>query len=450
MNDSQIFPAPILEICRSISKDEFKPNLEEDVVYFRPEAPLSRPFSRLLIDDSVSNPGLVRPPGKDKTFIAHFHNALLVHDAMCIVTASNRVPPPDVWDDYSMFEAVAHYHNRATPRAAFPVTWTKQALHNEMEYYIQKSASIYATMANGPHEEIRWANAVKGQAPERPNISVGSPYILLSNTPSNSYFNFIMDIVPRLWIFDEFPELRECQIVIPPLGEKFEQALADLAGVPRSQLLVIPPDANARFTFKHLIFPSAVSDRMLSAERLAFIRTRITGRPATPIGTPRRRIYLSRSDRPYKTVANEAELQAALEPYGFETIIGSELSIAEQAKIFGETEMLIGVGGGGFANTMFMPPGSMVLELSQATPPVMGQKRQLVMELASLNQLHHMVLTSHTDVHNLPRMILYPVPECPTSMVYDAKRVCKAVENCLAMLQCQTRAGGLWAEKACA
>ena len=91
---------------------------------------------------------------------------------------------------------------------------------------------------------------------------------------------------------------------------------------------------------------------------------------------------------------------------------------------------------------MFMPPGAMVLELSQIAPPVLGRKRQIVMELANLCQLHHMVLTSRSDTHAMPRGVVDPSPECPTSMTYDVGRVRKAVENCLAMLQAQSRVNG--------
>ena len=445
MTDIKISPVPIHEICRPISRDEFSPALSEDVIFYRNEQRRSRPFSRLLIDDQVSNLNLVRPPGRDRTFIAHLHDALLIHDVMCVIASQDRALPPDTWTDYAMFHAVERYGNRPTPRAAFPATWTEKALYNEMEYYISKSSMLHTSMINGPQEEIRWVNYVKGQAQGVPHLVLHQPHILLSNTPSQGYFNFIMDILPRLWIFEEWPELRQLPIITPPLGAALEQLLVDLIGVPRDQLLVLSPTVHARFTFQHLIIPSPLDDRLLTVERLAFVRKLITGQPTPPTGAPRRRLYLSRRDRPYKTVANEAEIEAALAPYGFESVLGSELTVPELARLFGEAEMVVGAGGGGFANMMFMPPGAMALELSQIVPPALGGRRQIVMELANLCQLHHLVLTSRRDIHAFPRVVIEPVPECPTSMIYDPGRVAQAVGSGLAMLQ---RQAALWAASA--
>ncbi len=444
MPDSQVFPASFHEICRPVSKEDFSPVSEDDILYFRNEAPQSRPFSRLILDDPGSNPGMIRLPGRDKTYVAHLHDALLLHDTMGIVSADNRIPPADGWSDYSMFQAAELYQSRPGPRAPFPPLWTEQTLYNELEYYVKKSSMLHATMINGFGDTVEWRNYLKTHTSEVPHLVLSLPHVIVSNTVQTGYFDFLMNIVPRLWVYDEFPQLRELPIICPPLGETFEQALADFAGVPRDQLIILPPHTTARFTFKHLIFPSGLSDRLLSAERLAFIRAKIAGGEPLPSGAPRRRLYLSRSDRPYKTVANEAELQAALQPYGFETIVGSELSLREQARLFAEAEMLVGVGGGGFANLMYMQPGAMVLELTQTAPPALGRKRQVVMDLANQCQLHHMVLTSRTDIHALPRFALDPIPECPTAMVYDIARVRKAVEDGLAMLerQAQARAAG--------
>ena len=67
------------------------------------------------------------------------------------------------------------------------------------------------------------------------------------------------------------------------------------------------------------------------------------------------------------------------------------------------------------------------------------------MELANLCQLHHLVLTSRRDIHAFPRVVIEPVPECPTSMIYDPGRVAQAVGSGLAMLQ---RQAALWAASA--
>ena len=247
-----------------------------------------------------------------------------------------------------------------------------------------------------------------------------------------SYYHFMFDVVPRLWIYDEWPELRSLPVLVRPMGERFEQALVDAIGIPRSQLIVLPPNAVARFGFQHLLFPSALGDRMVTEGQLSLIRNRIAPGIGPRPGYPRRRIYLSRCDRPYRTVANEAEVQAMLQAYGFETVVGANLSLQDQAQLFSETEMLVGVLGGGFTNLLYMQPGSVVLELTQRERTPLGDSS--LFETASINQLHHLIVTSQWNIEVLPRGSMGPNLTCPTSMAYDIKRVREAVEAGIALL----------------
>ncbi len=74
-----------------------------------------------------------------------------------------------------------------------------------------------------------------------------------------------------------------------------------------------------------------------------------------------RRLLIHR--RGSRTLSNGAEIEAALSRLEFETIDPARLGILEQARIFGEASVVVGVHGAGLANIAFMPPGGTVLEI---------------------------------------------------------------------------------------
>ncbi len=420
MTDTKISLTSIYEICRSVTKEEFSPISDENIIFSQHEEPPKYPFCQLILDANdefighqivygkSGNPVLVRHAGRQKTFIAHFNNATLVQDSFSIIASENRMPFPNNYNEYS--------------------------IHHLVENHTNRSNLMHAVQKVGPQSIIKWEHYLNKTPENAPTFYVDTPHIILANLVSMSYFHFMMDVIPRLWIYEAWPHLRTFPILVRPMGEKFEQALADAVGVPRSQIIVIPPNVLARFVFKHLVFPSGLCDRMVTEKQLKFICSKTVGSDWKPSERPWRRVFMSRNDRPYRNLDNEDEVVAALAPYGFERVVGANMSIPEQAKLFGETEMLVGVLGGGWTNMMFMSPGMVCLELTQREPDLSDQGHQVIMELANVCRLHHMMLTSDWDTHILQRGNMSPNKYCPTAMTYDVNRIVAAVEAGLVML----------------
>ena len=76
----------------------------------------------------------------------------------------------------------------------------------------------------------------------------------------------------------------------------------------------------------------------------------------------RRRLYVSRRDASFRRVLNEAEIMPLLRQHGFEEVAMSDLSVAEQAKLFSEAAVLVGPNGSAFANLVFANPACRVIE----------------------------------------------------------------------------------------
>lgn len=76
----------------------------------------------------------------------------------------------------------------------------------------------------------------------------------------------------------------------------------------------------------------------------------------------RRRLYITRRDAQMRRVENEAEVVAALLPFGFETVELEGMAVTEQVLLFAAAEIVVGPHGAGFVNTVFSPSGSGILE----------------------------------------------------------------------------------------
>lgn len=75
-----------------------------------------------------------------------------------------------------------------------------------------------------------------------------------------------------------------------------------------------------------------------------------------------RRLFVSRRHARRKT-ANEAEVVALLDEFGFEVVVAEELSFAEQAARFAEAAVIVGSHGAGLYNMTFAPPGAVVVDM---------------------------------------------------------------------------------------
>ncbi len=75
------------------------------------------------------------------------------------------------------------------------------------------------------------------------------------------------------------------------------------------------------------------------------------------------RIYVSRSSRGSRNIANEAEIVKALQARGFEIIEFEDYSVAGQAELMASADVVVGVHGAGFTNVSFCRPGTKVVEI---------------------------------------------------------------------------------------
>jgi capsular polysaccharide biosynthesis protein len=281
---------------------------------------------------------------------------------------------------------------------------------------------------------VEWEHYLNKSPDDWATYSITQPHVLIGNMCGFSYYHFLFDIVPKLWVYDEWPELKQYPMIVGPMGDKFKQALADAIGIPFSQILSIPQGVMANLHFKHLIFPSALSDRMVTKEQIALIRSKIgreSFRHPEP-GERRYRVYVSRADRPYHRIDSEAEIEQILKnEYGFIPVIGGQLSMTDQAALFSKAEMVVGAAAGGLANMVYMPPKSVFLELASREPFGDPSHRDIM----AANDIRHIMLVASWNIHRLRRGDMTTNERGPTAMLFDMDRLRQAVEVGLSMLK---------------
>jgi capsular polysaccharide biosynthesis protein len=76
-----------------------------------------------------------------------------------------------------------------------------------------------------------------------------------------------------------------------------------------------------------------------------------------------KRIYVKRGDARTRRILNEPALSQYLESLGFISISLTGKSVAEQARIFGNAEFIIGPHGAALTNVLFAAPGAKLLEI---------------------------------------------------------------------------------------
>ena len=82
-----------------------------------------------------------------------------------------------------------------------------------------------------------------------------------------------------------------------------------------------------------------------------------------PAAERTRRLFVSRADATKRRLANEDEVFARLERFGFERVMPGRLPAADQIALFSETQIVAGPHGAGLTNLVFMPESGAVIEI---------------------------------------------------------------------------------------
>ena len=199
-------------------------------------------------------------------------------------------------------------------------------------------------------------------------LHAGSPPVALDGTWLSllcgshwNYYHWMIDGIGRLAA--AAPNLLErCTGVLVPanLAPFAAQTLA-LSGIAR-KLEVWPLGPTDAVTVPHLLVPWRLADGFWPHPELhRFLAALVPPSAHNPALPPR--IYIDRRGTQNRPLANEDEIIAALAGAGVVPIRLETLSLAAQAALFRQADLIVAPHGAGLTNLVFAKPGTKVVEL---------------------------------------------------------------------------------------
>jgi capsular polysaccharide biosynthesis protein len=109
----------------------------------------------------------------------------------------------------------------------------------------------------------------------------------------------------------------------------------------------------------------AVSDQRMFAydATITALKTLFAPQIAEAQTRPRLKLFVSRADATSRLVMNEDAAFARLAPMGFTRVTLGGRSVAEQARLFAQAEIVVGPHGAALSNLVFCTPGTRVVEI---------------------------------------------------------------------------------------
>ncbi len=210
----------------------------------------------------------------------------------------------------------------------------------------------------------------------------GPVFVLSDDSWPPRYGHWLLDVVPRLAARAALTQpdtLHALHVAVPPLQAGWQRELLGLCGFDGDRLIELAPmqalRAGTLLATSDLSMPFHPT---LSGVpwALRFLRQAlgkpVASTPRIPLG---RRLYLASAHGPGPRVVNEAEILAALQPFGFEPIDPSPLTVSGQIAVFSGAACIVGASCEAMANIVFAPPGSALLELASPSTGPSGLQR---------------------------------------------------------------------------
>jgi hypothetical protein len=181
--------------------------------------------------------------------------------------------------------------------------------------------------------------------------------VLLSMPWHHNFYHWMIEMLPRLISYDRCPSLQNIPLIVPKSAPGFVAESLRLAGYLSKTIFL--EDGAYRFNKLHML-SMLVSTTEVSLDAVNWLNKKFANVPSSLISP--KRIYVSRRDANIHFVANEAQLTNVLAEYGFETLVMSGLSLADQINVFRSAEYIIGPHGAALANLAFSKPGATIIE----------------------------------------------------------------------------------------
>lgn len=214
--------------------------------------------------------------------------------------------------------------------------------------------------------------ALAGRKP----IKLDGRVCFLDARSSPIYYHWMLDVLPKLQILQRSGiELDSIDQFIVRASSGFQRDTLAYFGIPAEKIRDL--DSDSLYSADELILPFLKNDcgdkvffglglglaSWIPAYLQQIIPTDTLASVKSGSSLPVKRIFISRQDSQTRCIENATQVNEVFDKYGIETVNLGDLSVAEQASLMYNAELVIGVHGAGFTNLAFCQQGTRVLEL---------------------------------------------------------------------------------------
>lgn len=226
--------------------------------------------------------------------------------------------------------------------------------------------NVSLSLKNGKVTDAGYSIIFEQRYFSKPTKFEGTVFSLLTGGAGlNNISHWFVDVLPRLHLLKESGLYDKVDwFIVPSLRYGYQAETLRLLGIPAEKL--IAGDKHPHITADCIIASTAprgnytlVPHWLCNYIQQAFVPPS----HETEEAQQNIKLYISRSDSKLRQVENEAELVEALKPFGYRSVVLSELSLLERIKLFSSANSVISATGAGLVSIMFCKPGTQVLEL---------------------------------------------------------------------------------------
>ena len=229
---------------------------------------------------------------------------------------------------------------------------------------------------------------------------------VLSSLSGNVYYHWMIDVLPRIgilqksqWSLDHID-----WFVVNSLNHSFQTETLTSLGIPLEK--VIESDRISHIKAQNLIVPSFPGHLdWVSSGTMDFLRHAFLPNPGHSLEAGGQRIYISRANAKYRKVLNEDAVIDCLKPLGFRVVELEGLSVAQQAQLFAQAEVILSPHGSSLTNLVFCQPDTTVIELF--TPHYIRTDYWMISQHLNLN--HYYMICQDFTCYPL-RQLMYQTP----------------------------------------
>ncbi|MEB3343440.1 tetratricopeptide repeat protein [Okeania sp.] len=196
-----------------------------------------------------------------------------------------------------------------------------------------------------------------------PALNLDGTAVFLSSRWGYNYYHWIFDVISRLeLLFKGGIDLGYVdKFIVNSYQQRFQKEILTFLGIPQEK--VIESYQNHHIIADKLVVPS-LPLAAPSKWNCDFIRRELMPLKNQVKSTKyQERIYISRKDSDVRRLVNEDRVIEFLSTLGFQTVVLSSTSVAEQVSLFANAKVIVAVHGAALTNIVFCQSGTKIIEL---------------------------------------------------------------------------------------